>query len=188
MQRSLLNPIGTDVASADRLEFGRTMDVEADQVAAEASHDPREDPADLARANYGHGPSGKIEAHQSIKREVALARPIVGTRNPAVESEQQADSEFGYGIRRIFRHAGDPDAEVLRRPHVDVVDPGGAGRDEPGAAIGEVLQRSNIDDVVDEYTDRRETRCQGGRFRVRAASRMRVDTRGAAELPMPLSS
>jgi hypothetical protein len=50
--------------------------------------------------------------------------------------------------------------ERLCRPHVDVVEAGGARRNKLRAAGGEMFQHAAVDDIVDEDADGREPRRQ----------------------------
>src|SRR4029077_1035193 len=68
-----LNPLGPNVTAADFFEFRRMMHVKADHFAAEPSHDPRKDGPDLAGADYSDGTANEIEAHEALKREIAIA-------------------------------------------------------------------------------------------------------------------
>ena len=91
----------------------------------------------LPCANHGHGLPGKVEAHQPIKKEVSLSRTVVGARDPAVERKQQTLTANSATALGSIVYANDLDAKAHRRLRVDVVVPGGPGRDEPSASFRE---------------------------------------------------
>ena len=136
--------LGVGVASAEPFEFGRVTLVEADQRAAESGHDAGEDGADLPRADHPHRPTHEIETHETVELEIPLARAIVGARNLAIQREEEADGKLGHGVGKIIDNAHDLDAELPRRPHVDMVEACGTRRDELGTAGGEVFSTSAV--------------------------------------------
>jgi hypothetical protein len=101
--------------------------------AAEAEHDPGEHRADLAGADDPDGPAVQVEAEQAVQREVALADPVVGPVDLAVEREDQADGVLGDGVGRVAGDADDAQAEAARGGEVDVVEAGRAQGDQPDA-------------------------------------------------------
>jgi hypothetical protein len=100
------------------------MDVESRQFTAESGHDAGKDDSDLPRADHGHRATDEIETHETVELEISLARAIVGPRNLAVQREQQANGELGHGVRRIVDDAHDLEAELARRPQVDMIEAG----------------------------------------------------------------
>jgi len=97
------------------------MDVESQQLTAKSGHDAGKDGSDLPGADHGHRATHEIETHETVEREIPLASAIVGPRNLAIQREQQANGELGHGVRRIIDHAHDLDAELARRPQVDML-------------------------------------------------------------------
>src|SRR6266540_718882 len=157
------NLLGPGVTAADFLEFRRMMHVEADYFAAESGHDPRKDGPDLAGAEYSDGTANEIEAHETVKREIALARAVVGPRNLAIEREEQASGKLGHGVWRIIGDPHDLDAKRLCRRHVDLVEARRPSRNQLRAAGGEVFQNMGIDDIVYEDADGGKLRRQSCR-------------------------
>ena len=92
-------------------------------------------------------------ADQAFQGEVVLANPGPGPVDAPVERQQQADGELGDGVGRIGGHADDGQAEALGRFEIDVVEAGGAERDQAGAAGGKRLQDVGVEGVVDEDAD-----------------------------------
>ena len=66
---------------------------------AERRHDPREYPADRARADHPDRLAMHVEAEQAIEREIAFARAVVRAMQFAIEREDHADRMLGNRIR-----------------------------------------------------------------------------------------
>jgi hypothetical protein len=90
------------------------------------------------------GTADNIETHETVELEIAVARPIVGARDLAIEREEEADGEFGHRVRRIIGDPHDFDAQLLCRLQIDMIEACGACGNEPGAARREAIQHFGV--------------------------------------------
>jgi len=114
----------------------------------------------LARADHSHSATNEIKTHEAVEFEIAFTGAIVGAWNLAIEREEQGNRKLGHRVWRIIGDADDFDAKLLCRSQVDMIEAGGAGRNQLGTAGGELFQYIAIDHVVYDYAHRREPRRQ----------------------------
>ena len=109
---------------------------------------------DLARADDARGLAVHVEAHQPVKREVAVARAPVGAVYLAVERQHQRHGVFRHGVRRIGRnpHHGNP--VTGGGVQIDVVEARAAQRDQLHTHPGQLADGLGVSRVVDEDADR----------------------------------
>ncbi len=101
-----------DVVGAERLHPLVREGVGGQQAAAEAGEDLGRGGADDAGADDAHRAAVQVEAEQAVEREVAVAHAVVGPVDLAVQREDERDCVLGDGVRRVRRHADDPQAEA----------------------------------------------------------------------------
>ena len=97
---------------------------------------------------------GQVEAEEAFEREVAVADPVVGARDPPVEGEHQRQRVLGDRVRRVRRHADHGHAASRRRRQIDVVVAGATEGDEPHALVGERRDHVGAEVVVHERAHR----------------------------------
>ena len=122
-------------------------------MAAEAEHDLGHAAADLARPDHTHGAAMKIEAEQTLEREIAIPDTSIRAVQFAVERKHEPYGVLGNGVRRVVRHPGYRQPQPGGRRHVDMVESGRAERDESDPDQSKHLERRRVEFVVHEAVD-----------------------------------
>ena len=121
---------------------------------AESEQDADDDAGDLARADHPDGLAVHIESHESLQREVAVARAPACARDLAVEREHHRHRVLRDGMGRIGGYAHDGDVEGPRGFQVDVVVTGTAQRQQSHAVACQFAHHFGVGRIVDEDTRR----------------------------------
>src|SRR3982751_1594873 len=75
--------------TATLLEFRRGVGIIAQHLATKSIHDPTKDGADPPSPKHGHCPIDEVETHEAFELEIAVACPVIGSWNFAIEREKQ---------------------------------------------------------------------------------------------------
>ncbi|SCE28376.1 hypothetical protein GA0115236_14528 [Streptomyces sp. IgraMP-1] len=145
--------LALDVAHAEFAAGGVLRDVPAQQVHPEAVGDPGERLADAAGADHADGAAAQVAAHQPLQPEVEVAGAVGGPDDAPVDGHREGPGELGDGVRRVGGDPGDGQGEAFGDVEVDVVEAGGALRDELGAARRQGLEHGAAEVGVDAGGD-----------------------------------
>src|SRR5215472_5697101 len=80
------------------------------------------DTPDLASADNTGSLAVQVEAYKSIKRKVQLAHTIECAMDLAVQRQQQGNSMFSYGMRRIQRDSRHRQPQLFGAVDIDVIE------------------------------------------------------------------
>ena len=141
------------IGDATASQFGFGSRVECQHAAAEAEHDLGHAAADPSGANHADRSPEEVEAEQTIQGKIALADPVVGLVQPAVEREHKADRVFRDRVRRILRHTDDRQRKPRGRRQIDLIEAGAAERDQLHALMSKDVERGGIELIVHEAVD-----------------------------------
>src|SRR5215472_6858902 len=120
------------------------------------------DAPNLASADNAGSLAVQVEAYKSIQREVQLAHTIECAMGLPVQRQQQGNSMFSHGMRRIDRDSRHGQLQLLGVPDIDVIEPRRAKRHEFDPFACQRLQTTPVQLVIDKYADGAGVLCSEG--------------------------